>query len=245
MIKHILYIHPIESNLKLYIDLLQQISKKHLIKYEIREFDTLSLNEKSTLIENLRIVSRKNAVGIVSKGTGALPISRSKQIGQNTILLRIEHGQIKCVYPHEKNKKRIEIKYYLNSLLKSAYINEIIEHNSITEMDISRMLSTFPELIEKDLQFVDTEVEVEGGRIDIVFLTKMNEHLLIEIEIEAKDNAIGQVQRFVTYASKYNIPKNRIRFGIVCAKMSKSRLTACSNAGIEVYTLCLEKHNLA
>lgn len=244
MIKYILYTHQNESNLDLYLNLLQKISKKHSIKYELHTFNTLSLKEKEILIENLRVISRKNAIGIVSKGTGPLIISRSKQIGKNSILLVIENKQIKDVYPHEKNKKRTDIKSYLNIVLKSNSIDDIINHNNLTESDIARMLSTFPELIEKDLQFIDTEIEVEGGRIDIAFLTKNKKHLLIEIEIEAKDNAIGQVQRFVTYADKYNISKNNIRLGIVCGKISKSRLNACINAGIEVYTLCLNKNHI-
>jgi RecB family endonuclease NucS len=120
-------------------------------------------------------------------------------------------------------------------------VSHVTDQESISEEDISHMISTFPELIEEGLKFMDTEVEISGGRIDAVFRSKNDEHLLIEIEIEARDNAIGQVQRFITYAEKYGIPRDRIRLGIVCAKISESRLNACIGAGVEVYTLSLEK----
>ncbi len=224
-----------------YHTLLDAIKEKHGIEYECMDIATLSDEAREELIEDLRIISRKNGIGVVSKGTGALPISRSKKLGKICMLLQLENGLIRNVYPHEVNKKRIDITSHLNRMLKASCMNDVIDHISISEQDIARMISTFPELIEEELEFIDTEVETEGGRIDVVFKSKKDEHLLIEIEIEARDNAIGQVQRFITYSDKYNISKDKIRLGIVCAKIAESRLNACIGAGIEVYVLSLKK----
>ncbi|MBC7085295.1 MAG: DUF91 domain-containing protein [Methanomethylovorans sp.] len=232
-----------DDNLEYFNDLLEAIKKKHGIKYKSLCISTLNDDDKQKLIEDIRIVSRKNGIGVVSKGSGALPISRQKKLGKISILLQLENGHIINVYPHVKNKKRIDIISHLQNVLKANNINEIIDHQSISEKDIIRIISTFPELIEEGLQFMDTEVETEGGRIDVVFKSKKDEYLLVEIEIEAKDNAIGQVQRFITYSKKYNIPQEKIRLGIVCAKISQSRLNACIGAGIEVYVLALDKKN--
>lgn len=230
-----------EKDAESYHTLLDAIREKHAIDYDIIDIGTLSDAEKEELVEDIRIVSRKNAIGVVSKGSGALPISRTKKLGKMGILLQLEHEQIKNAYPQQTNKKRIDIASHLNGVLKADNINEIADNSSISEQDISHMISTFPELIEKGLEFIDTEVEIEGGRIDAVFKSKEGEHLLIEIEIEARDNAIGQVQRFATYSKKHNIPREKIRLGIVCARIADSRLNACVDAGIEVYTLSLEK----
>lgn len=224
-----------------YRTLLDAIWKKHGISYDIIDIAGLNDADKDRLAEDIRIISRKNGIGVVSKGTGALPISRKKKLGNIYVLLQLEDEQIKNVYPHEMNKKRIDIASHLNRVSKAHSINEITDHSSISEKDISRMISTFPGLIEEGLQFIDSEVETEGGRIDAVFRSRNDEHLLIEIEIEARDNAIGQVQRFVTYSNKYNIPIEKIRLGIVCARIGESRLNACIGAGIEVYVLNLEK----
>ncbi len=230
-----------DKDSELYHTLLSSVQEKHGISYDIVDIDTLSDTEKEKLVEDIRIISRKNGIGVVSKGTGALPISRKKKLGKICILLKMDDGQIKNIYPHEINKKRIDIASHLNRVSKASSIDEISDHSSISEQDLSRMISTFPELIEEGLEFVDTEVEIEGGRIDAVFKSKNGEYLLIEIEIEARDNAIGQVQRFITYSNKYSIPREQIRLGIVCAKIGESRLNACIGAGIEVYILNLEK----
>ncbi len=100
------------------------------------------------------------------------------------------------------------------------------------------MITTLPELIEAGLKFLETEVEVEGARIDAVFRNNDGVHFLIEIELKAKDNAIAQVQRFkIPYSEKFNVPLDRIRLGIVCTDIGESRLTACKSAGIEVYKI--------
>ncbi|MBP2030671.1 RecB family endonuclease NucS [Methanohalophilus levihalophilus] len=157
-------------------------------------------------------------------------------------MLQYEENKLKAVYPHVKNQKRYDIIPHLNKAIESEDIKDIVVSESISEGDISRIISTFPEFLEEKLTFEDTEVEVEGGRIDVVFKTQNDETLLIEIEIEARDNAIGQVQRFkIPYSEKFGIPLEKIRLGIVCAKISDSRITACKGAGIEVYTVCFDK----
>lgn len=234
-----------DKDSELYPTLLSAVKEKHGINYELVDLDTLNEAQKEKLVEDIRIISRKNGIGVVSKGTGALPISRKKKLGKICILLQMDEGQIKNIYPQEKNKKRTDISFHLKQVSKASNINEIIDHSSISEQDLSRMISTFPELIEDGLEFIDTEVEIEGGRIDAVFKSKKDEFLLIEIEIEARDNAIGQVQRFITYSNKYSIPREKIRLGIVCAKIGESRLNACIGAGIEVYVLSLEKKSSA
>lgn len=232
-----------DKDARSYQTLLDAISQKHGIRYDSVDIATLDDADKESLVEDIRIVSRKNGIGVVSKGSGALPISRKKKLGNICVLLQFEDGQMKNVYPHEINKKRIDINSHLNRVSKACSVTEITDHSSISEQDISRMISTFPELIEEGMEFIDTEVETEGGRIDAVFRSRNDEHLLIEIEIEAHDNAIGQVQRFVTYSNKYNISREKIRLGIVCARIGESRLNACIGAGIEVYMLSLEKKN--
>ena len=223
------------------VSLLHEVNKKHSIGYLIDTVELMDQEEKDELLETFRLISRKNAIGVVSKGHGSLPISRKKKIGKIGILLQYENGEVKNIYPHEKNNMRIDIKSHLNAVIKSDDLDDVLNQECISEQDISRMISTFPELIEDGLEFIETEVEVESGRIDAVFKTKNDEHLLIEIEIEVNDNAIGQVQRFAKYSENKEIPRDKVRLGFVCAKISENILNACKDAKIEVYTLNLEK----
>lgn len=230
-----------DKDIENYTALLESVKRKHQVNYEIVNIEVLTDSIREELVESIRLISRKNGIGVVSKGGGALPISRNKKLGKHGILLQVEDEKPRNVYPHEVNKKRIDIVPHLEGLIKAEDISSATDQEYISEQDISRMIATFPELIEEGLVFLDSEVETNGGRIDAVFKSKDDKHLLIEIEIEAKDNAIGQVQRFITYSEKYGIPTDKIRLGIVCAKISESRLNACIGAGIEVYTLSLEK----
>ncbi len=223
-------------------ELLEEARKKHAIDYDIIDIATLAGEQKEQLLESIRIISRKSGKSVVSKGKGALPISRSGQPGNMGILVQLEDGKPKDVFPHVKNGKRIDCIMYLKGLVQAGSIQELMENESISEQDISRMITSLPELIEDGLAFMETEVEIEGGRIDAVFRDKNGNVLLVEIEQRSKDNATGQVQRFkIPYSEKFNVPFGNIRLGIVCTGIGESRLKACKGAGIEVYKLNLVK----
>ncbi len=224
------------------IDLLEKVKAKHGVPYSVIETSSLNIRDEEDLLDEIRRVAI-NGVSVKTGGKGPLPIARNRNsFGKIAVFLQREDGRIRCVYPHVQNQKRYEILPYLEGLLEVDDISEVVSDNSITEEDIARMISTFPDLLEEGLVFSDTEVTVDGGRIDAVFRTADGKHLVIEIEIVAKDNAIGQVQRFkIPYSEKFDVPLEDIRLGIVCGRISDSRLTACKGAGIEVYTLALDR----
>ncbi len=222
--------------------LLEEVAKKHAIEHEVIDISDLTDEQKEQLLESFRIISRKNGKSVVSKGKGALPISRSGKVGNIGILLQLEDGKPKDVFPHVKNGKRIDCILHLKGLARAENINDLKENESISEQDISRMITTLPELIEDGLTFLETEVETDGGRIDAVFRDREGNWLLVEIELKANDNAIAQVQRFrIPYSERFNVPIAGVRLGIVCTDIGESRLKACKGAGIEVYKLNLIK----
>jgi hypothetical protein len=223
-------------------ELLDKVNVKHQIDYSILNTSYLDEQEGKELRSKIRGVAI-DGISVKSKGTGPLPISRKGDtFGKICTLLHYKDSKLKAVYPHSKNNKRNDIVPYLKKLIDSDDVNGVFDSDSISEGDIARIISTFPEFLEEGLEFDDVEVDTKDGRIDAVFKTPDDEHLLIEIELEAKDNAIGQVQRFkLAYSEKYDVPEDKIRLGIVCAKISDSRVNACKGAGIEVYKLCLER----
>ncbi|MCD4704272.1 MAG: endonuclease NucS [Methanosarcinaceae archaeon] len=221
---------------------LEEIGMTHQSTHQIVCLEDLDDAEQEQLLETIRIISRKNGMGVVSKGRGPLPISRKHNLSNVGILIQFKDDCPVDVYPHVKNGKRNDVLHHLKHLVEASDMDALVETKYIREEDIARMIATFPELIEDGLQFNDTEIEIEGGRIDAVF-TDMNEkHLLVEIEITARDNAIGQVQRFkLPYARKFHLDPDQVRLAIVCAKISESRLQACKGSGIDVHCLCLDK----
>lgn len=224
------------------IQLLEQVKVKHSVDYGIIDTSLLAEDARHDLISNIRQVSAAQGVAVKSQGKGPLPISRNaSSLGKICTLLLYDDNKLIGVYPHSRNMKRNDVVPYLQKVIASDDMNAILEQQAITEDDISRMITTFPELIEPGLKFLDTEVTVDGGRIDAVFVDNEGKHLLIEIEIEVKDNAIGQLQRFITYSDKFQIARDHVRLGFVCARIAESRLNACKGANIEVYRLGLDR----
>ncbi|WP_135604650.1 endonuclease NucS [Methanococcoides sp. NM1] len=232
---------PIES-IRPIRDSLEKVMASHQCNFEILYIEDLTDEEQDELIESIRVISRKNAIGVVSKGRGSLPISRKKNLSNVGVLIHSRDGKDISVYPNVKNNKLTTAIQYLNLIQNSPSVEDALDSKHISEDDISRMITSLPEMIEPGLTFHEIEVEVDGGRIDAVFIDGEGKHFLIEIEINARDNAIGQVQRFkLPYAEKYGIDPEDIRLGIVCAGIDNSRMTACRGAGIAVYCLCLKK----
>lgn len=244
MIRHELYIRndSDKQEVEEHIVLLKKAKELHSCDYCVINTDQLTEEKRKGIRDEIRGLAI-DGISVKTQGRGALPISRGKnKLGKIPILVTYKDNKPKNVYPHAKDGKRNDAVSYLNKLITSNDINEVFDSESISERDISKMISSFPELIGEGLKFDDTEVTTEYGRIDAVFEAPNDDRLLIEIEIEAGDNAIGQVQRFKPgYLKKCDIPEDKIRLGIVCVKISDSRLNACKGAGIEVYTLCLDK----
>ena len=222
------------------------------ITSEVCFIEDLSEKETTDLLESLRILSRKRAIGIVTKeGSGPLPISRSKQPGRAGFLVcyetapkssRSEKTPV-AVYPHLINKKRIDVLPYLSQLSSSGIVDpENADGGHLTEADIARMISTFPDIIEEGLTFEALEVEVRGGRIDAVFRDAEGRPLLVEIEIYARSIAVEQVLKFKTaYAEEHRIRPEDIRIAIVCGRIKDSTLRASASGNVEVYELGLKK----
>jgi hypothetical protein len=247
MRKHILYVDENNDRLRDIKDLLEKVKEKHQIDYQIITSDMLSETEIEEILEQIRTASRKAKIRVRSKGGGPLPISRSKKLNLNqiSILLVMEHGRPWNVFPNEKGGKgqRYEISSHLERLLELDQIEEF-EQQALSEDDISRILANFPSMIEDNLKYKSREVEVEGGRIDMVFIDSKENHILVEIEITATDAAIGQVNRFVEgYCKKTEIAREKIRKAIICTEISDNVLSACRESNIEVYQFGLHKKN--
>lgn len=225
------------------IGLLKKISKLQKAKYKIIEIEKINLQIKEQLLESIRIISRKNNIGVVTKdGSGPLPISRSKNINNNGFLLCYLNNSFINVFPHISNKKRLEI----SEILEIFYSNgKIPDDNELKEKDILKIIETFPELISNDLIHLGNEVEIDCGRIDCVFKKKKEQrYLLIEIEIYAKSIAIEQCLKFkLGYSKKYNVPLTSIELIIVCGTIKDSTYRAAITCGISIFKLCLKKLN--
>jgi len=246
MIEHVLYVSSESYEcFKRIKTLLEKVKEKHQIEYKIFTSKQLDEDSREDLLIQIRTASQRAKIRVTSKGGGILPISRSKKlnIDQIPILIRKEERKISQVFPHEEGPKgsRIEINRYLEQLLEADTFQGF-EKQVISEDDIWKFASNFPSKIEEGLKYHSREIEIEGGIIDMVFVDKQGNHVLVEVEIKATDAAIGQVSRFpIPYAEKYNLPRESIRKAIVCIEITDSRIIACKENQIEVYQFGINK----
>lgn len=245
---YILYVKPAVSSkeIKQIENLLEGIRIKHKIFYKIVDGSRLNQEEMEELAETIRRISNKKKIRVRSGGGGILPISRSGAVnlGNIPILFVLEDEKPINVYPHEAGAKgqRFEVLQHLNMLLKADHLDELRAEEVLSELDISKMISNYPALIEEGLEFLDTEVAVKGAQIDVVFKDRTNKHVLVEIELKVTDAAIGQVIKFLDpYSQQFGISPKNIRRALVCIDISENRINTCKAEGIEVYKFTVLK----
>ncbi|MFQ5819823.1 MAG: endonuclease NucS domain-containing protein [Candidatus Heimdallarchaeota archaeon] len=248
MRNYILYVTPTISSkeIKQIENLLEGIRIKHKISYKIVDGSCLNQEEKEDIAETIRRISNKEKIRVRSGGGGILPISRSGAVnlGNIPILLVLENEKPIYVFPHEAGAKgqRFEVIQHLDALLKADHLDELRVGKGLSEQDISKMISDYPALIEKGLEFLDTEVAVKGAQIDAVFKDRTNKHVLVEIERKVTDAAIGQVIKFLDpYSQQFGISPKNIRRALVCIDISENRINTCKAEGIEVYKFTVLK----
>lgn len=211
--------------------------------FDVTYVEDMEENVKESVLEEIRILSRRECIGVVSKAnSGALPISRRKKMGREGILLCYTDDVLTDVYPHTNAQRRADIVPFLQSVLDSEDLSERQTPQSLQESDISRMISSFPDMIDENVSFFKNEVEIPGGRIDSVFRTKDGGWLLVEIEIYAKSIAIEQILKFRnSFSEAYHVDPEKIRLALVCGRIKDSTLRASLSSGIEVYVLNLKR----
>ncbi len=241
-LKHILYVgQRVQPDVVEKLEhLLAEIQIKKRIPFEIIQWHLLTTQEQHKILSELR-EKKPKTIRIRSSGSGALPISRSGRFNQTIPVLVIKAGNdIIDIRPHAsgpRNVYRSIEEYLLNLLGMKPQKQEVV-----SEQEILMLIKKYPELIEKGLRYEGSEVDVGAGRIDAVFRDRNGNPLLIEIEIEVTDKAIGQVTKFLpAYSRLYNVKEEQIRLGLVCFYIPDGLIDACRSKNIEVYRITAEK----
>lgn len=223
--------------------LLEEVSNKKGIKTEKVEFSTLSKEDIEVLKMKIRNISPQVRGKIVTSRGAILPFSKTKNLNvDNTpILVLISDNQIVNVYPHQLGTKYVGVIDYLLTVQKEG-IRGYFHVEGLLEEPIIKILSENPSILGKDLVYVCSEVDVGTGKPDIIFRDSNNRYLVVEVENEADDFAIGQISRGASglILAKKLDPTN-VRKAIVCLSFRGNLEDAAKSAGIELYKLTLDR----
>ncbi|MHA1244868.1 MAG: endonuclease NucS domain-containing protein [Candidatus Heimdallarchaeota archaeon] len=206
-----------------------------------------SINDLDTkkLLSEIAMASQRGKFRVVSKGGAALAISGKKKLNHihGPILLIRKESIIIDVYPKGKQGlkgSRISTVTFLKQAVESDdLLVEDIDDLSFTEQHLRNLIINQPMLLEEGLVFHKVEVSIESAIIDLVMIDKKGNHLLLEFKLSTKDRTIGQITRynFDTYAELYNLPKEKIRKGIVTLSVTGQLVDACKTNNIELYVV--------
>ena len=230
--------------------LLEQLKKNKGLSYKIISSITDLGNEK--LRGEMAYASQRGKFRIVSKGGAALAISGKKKINHQhgPILIIRKSGLIIDIYPKGKQGlkgSRISTISFLKQAIDSeTLLVEDIDDLSFTEQHLRNLIINLPRLIEDGLVFHKVEVSIESAIIDLVMIDKQGNHLLLEFKLNTKDSTIGQITRynFDSYAELYDLPKEKIRKGIVTLSVTGQLEEACKTNNIELYIIKSENLGL-
>lgn len=64
------------------------------------------------------------------------------------------------------------------------------------EVQLHEILIANPYLVEEGCTFLESEVNLNGKRCDLLFLDKNNKKLYIELKLKVNDSAVGQLIRY-------------------------------------------------
>lgn len=225
------------------IDLFEKIKNKWDLDYEIFSSSNLNKVEIQRLKSEIRSIPPQVRGKIVSSSNYILPLSGSKNLNlKNTrILLLYRDGLPINVFPHLLGMNYNSIEEFLDRILKYGP-SDYVDTKGILESPIQKILSEFPSIIEDGMHFIDLNVKLENGEIDLLFQDREGNYVVIEIETFAKDVSFTQVCRLATEFSRVrDIPIKKIRKMIVCLDYLKNILKACKSAGVELYEVKLSR----
>ncbi len=202
------------------------------------EFDskTMSNAQRAEVINEIREIIPQGRGSIVTSRGSMLPLSKSKNLnlGNTPILLVNSKRKPIYVFPCRVGETYYDIPLGLSHLRKN--LPSLPQLNGEMEESIAKRVKESPRIEEEGLKLLGEEVDTLTGKADLVFLDKKGKHLIIEVEREATDAALGQVLRHgAGYEEKSHLTREDVRVAIACTRIHKFVETAAKWAGIEIW----------
>ena len=84
-------------------------------------------------------------------------------------------------------------------------IEELFETSITLERDVETHLVRNLDSIEKGLRFIERQVSIDVGRVDILAEDATGRRVVIELKVgQAKDSAVGQIARYLGWYSRHD-----------------------------------------
>jgi endonuclease len=200
------------------------------------EEGSLSSIKMKYVVDQIRGLSPQERGSIVTSRGFILPLSNSKNLNlKNTPILLI--------------KSKTRLAYVFPCLVGETYFTILkgLDHLLVNLPDLPPLAGQMEETItehvlntidrfEKGLSLLGREIDTLAGKADLVFLDSRGKHLIVEIEREATDDALGQILRLcASYEKKFNLSTDNVRGVIACLRIHEFVREAARRAGVEIW----------
>jgi hypothetical protein len=224
------------------VDKINKIRDRWNIDYELRETSDLDDIASQRVGSDIRSILPQIRGKIVSSRNYILPLSGKKNLNlKNTPILLLYKEEIPVnVFPHLLGMTYYKVDDFLDTILKYGP-DDYIHIKGILEDPLQKILSEFPSILEEEITFIDLNVELENGEVDLLFKDKNGKYMIVELETFARDISVTQVCRFASDFSKKFSDEKDPRKVIVCLDFTKNILKACKGAGVELYKVKIKK----
>lgn len=209
------------------------------VEIQVLEEANLSARHKEKTVEEIRRIKPQSRGSVVASGGQVLPISGSKKLNLvNTPVLLIKEVTGKSdstplyVFPCKVGERYYGVLDGISFLLSS--LPNPGELPGEMEETLVALLKSDPQKLETGLQLRSSEESLSTGKADLIFQDSQSRVLIVEVEREATDAAVGQILRLAAGYEKDRAVE-RVRCGIACFRMNTNVLVACERSGIEVW----------
>lgn len=225
------------------IEILEKIRGVWKADFSVVMVETMGQTEVERVKDDMRNIAPQVRGKIVSAGNMVLPLSRSKNLNlKNTpILMLCRDDRPVNVYPHMFGTTYFEIETQLNNILKNGPEAHVTAQG-LLEAPIQKILADAPSVLEEGMRFLDANIDVDFGVVDVLLQDSGGRVVVVEIETKATEDAVAQVSRLAAgYASQNNLSPENVRKVILCQSYDGKTVKACRGAIVELYRLTSEK----
>jgi hypothetical protein len=223
--------------------LLLQIQAKWGATYHFVDADTLTPRDKARLKNEIRSIPPQVRGRIVSARHRVLPLSNNRNLNlSNTpILLVYRDATPITVYPNLLGTTYTDVTAALTQLFTTG-LHAYLRARGLLEHPLVKILADYPDVIEGGMTYIDSEVEVGVGIIDVLLRDETGGHIVVEVEMRAGDLALGQVSRLAAgYARLLGKAPDAIRRVIVCLDHGENLDVACRGSNVELYRITVNR----
>lgn len=232
-----------EYSLNSVVDEVSKLESR-FVKVTLSERKTMSKPQTEKAVDDIRRIKPQSRGSVVASGGKTMPISGSKKLNlQNTpvILVKETNGSEVDSKPVYVFPCKVGERYY-GVTDGISFLKETLPHlmdlPGEMEETIAGILRASPEKLEPGLVFRSAEDLLSTGKTDLVFNDAGDSILIVEIEREATDSAIGQILRLSAgFERDHGLKPNSVRSGIACFRINDNVLAAADRARIEVWKL--------